>query len=56
VVAAAKKVKNTEQVADEKLRWKAKIFWSTRTWESTIIEQVPDERVLRQAGEVAGVR
>jgi uncharacterized membrane protein len=41
-----KKVQSTEQVADEKLEWKAKIFWSTRTWESTIIEQVPDERVV----------
>ncbi|GAB3981069.1 hypothetical protein GCM10029978_080830 [Actinoallomurus acanthiterrae] len=41
-----KKVQNTEQVADEKLRWKAKIFWSTRTWESTIVEQAPDERIV----------
>ncbi|MFL6052183.1 MAG: SRPBCC family protein [Actinoallomurus sp.] len=41
-----KKVESTEQTADEKVRWKAKIFWSTRTWESTIIEQVPDERIV----------
>jgi uncharacterized membrane protein len=41
-----KKVESTEQIADEKLRWKAKIFWSTRTWESTIVEQVPDERIV----------
>jgi uncharacterized membrane protein len=41
-----KKVEGTEQVADEKLRWKAKIFWSSRAWESTIVEQVPDERVV----------
>jgi uncharacterized membrane protein len=41
-----KKVQGAEQVADEKLRWKAKIFWSTRTWESTIVEQAPDERIV----------
>lgn len=41
-----KKVQSTDQVANEKLEWKAKIFWSTRTWESTIVEQVPDERVV----------
>jgi uncharacterized membrane protein len=41
-----KKVESTEQVAAEKLQWKAKIFWSARTWESTIIEQVPDERIV----------
>ncbi|GAA0321189.1 hypothetical protein GCM10010151_08650 [Actinoallomurus spadix] len=41
-----KKVEGTDQLADEKVRWKAKIFWSTRTWESTIVEQVPDERIV----------
>lgn len=41
-----KKVEHTEQVANEKLRWKAKIFWSSRAWESTIVEQVPDERIV----------
>jgi uncharacterized membrane protein len=41
-----KKVQSTEQVANEKLQWKAKIFWSTRMWESTIVEQVPDERIV----------
>ncbi|MCO5967593.1 SRPBCC family protein [Actinoallomurus soli] len=41
-----KKVESTDQLADEKVRWKAKIFWSTRTWESTIVEQVPDERIV----------
>ncbi|MEV5707640.1 SRPBCC family protein [Actinoallomurus sp. NPDC052274] len=41
-----KKVESTDQLGDEKLRWKAKIFWSTRTWESTIVEQVPDERIV----------
>ncbi|KAB2346168.1 hypothetical protein F8566_24515, partial [Actinomadura rudentiformis] len=34
-----KKVISVEQPSEEKLNWKAKIFWSSRTWESTIIEQ-----------------
>lgn len=47
-----KKVENVEQVSDEKLEWKAQIFWSHRTWESTIVEQVPGERIVwRSEGE-----
>ncbi|TMQ89965.1 hypothetical protein ETD83_37505, partial [Actinomadura soli] len=38
-----KKVVSVDQTEDGKLHWKAKIFWSSRTWESTIVEQVPDE-------------
>ncbi|WP_220504611.1 SRPBCC family protein [Microbispora sp. H13382] len=41
-----KKVETVEQKSDEKLGWKAQIFWSHRTWESTIIEQVPDSRII----------
>lgn len=41
-----KKVENVEQESDEKLVWTAKIWWSRRTWTSTIIEQVPDERIV----------
>lgn len=44
-----KKVENVEQDADEKLTWKAQVFWSHRTWESTIIEQVPDERIISRS-------
>ncbi|WP_067887821.1 SRPBCC family protein [Actinomadura chibensis] len=40
-----KKVESVEQESDEKLNWRAQIFLSHRTWESTIIEQVPDERI-----------
>ncbi|MFC7561669.1 SRPBCC family protein [Actinomadura namibiensis] len=40
-----KKVQSVDQVADERLHWKAKIFWSARTWESTIVEQVPDRHI-----------
>jgi uncharacterized membrane protein len=41
-----KKVEDVAQEADEKLVWRAKIFWSRRSWESTIIEQVPDQRII----------
>ncbi|MFV9457835.1 SRPBCC family protein, partial [Rhodococcus sp. NM-2] len=41
-----KKVERVEQEADEKLEWKAQIFLSHRTWEASIIEQVPDERIV----------
>jgi len=41
-----KKVENVEQVSDEKLKWKAQVFWSHRTWESTIVEQVPNDRIV----------
>jgi uncharacterized membrane protein len=41
-----KKVESVEQASDEKLNWKAQIFWSHRTWESTIVEQVPDEHII----------
>ena len=41
-----KKVEHVEQEAEEKLTWKAQIFWSHRSWESEITEQVPDERIV----------
>jgi uncharacterized membrane protein len=41
-----KKVEDVDQQEDAKLTWKAQVFWSHRTWESTIIEQVPDERIV----------
>jgi uncharacterized membrane protein len=41
-----KKVESVDQVSDEKLQWKAQVFWSHRTWESTITEQVPNERIV----------
>ncbi|WP_033216692.1 SRPBCC family protein [Kitasatospora phosalacinea] len=47
-----KRVEQVDQSADEKLSWKAGIFLSHRTWESTIVEQVPDERIVwRSKGE-----
>ncbi|GAA1566701.1 SRPBCC family protein [Kribbella karoonensis] len=41
-----KKVESVEQESDEKLTWRAKIVWSHRTWEATILDQVPDERIV----------
>ncbi|HEY2207410.1 MAG TPA: SRPBCC family protein [Pseudonocardia sp.] len=41
-----KKVKSVEQAAEEKVNWKATIFWSNRTWEATIVEQVPDSHIV----------
>ncbi len=41
-----KKLEAVEQISDEKLRWKAQVFWSHRSWESTILEQVQDERIV----------
>lgn len=41
-----KKLEQVEQVSDEKLTWTGKVFWSRRTWESTILEQVPFERIV----------
>jgi uncharacterized membrane protein len=47
-----KKVENVEADDDEKLTFKAQIFLSHRTWEATILEQVPDERIVwRSKGE-----
>lgn len=41
-----KKLEQVEQISDEKLRWKGQVFWSHRSWESTILEQVRDERIV----------
>ena len=41
-----KKVETVEQESDEKTNWTAKVFWSRRTWQATIIEQVPDSHIV----------
>jgi uncharacterized membrane protein len=43
-----KKVESVDKNRNEeqKTNWKAQVFWSHRTWEATIIEQVPDERII----------
>ena len=47
-----KKVENVDAEEENKLKFKAQIFLSHRTWEATILEQVPDERIVwRSQGE-----
>jgi len=47
-----KKVDNVDQEEDEKVTFKAQVFWSHRTWEATILDQVPNERIIwRSKGE-----
>ena len=41
-----KKVESVNQESDEKTNWKAKVFWSRRTWQATIVEQVPDSHIV----------
>jgi hypothetical protein len=41
-----KKVESVEQASDEKTNWKARVFWSRRTWEATVVEQVPDSHIV----------
>jgi uncharacterized membrane protein len=41
-----KKIESVEQAEDETLNWRAQILWSHRTWESTILEQVPDDKII----------
>ncbi|MFR9730647.1 SRPBCC family protein [Saccharopolyspora sp. MS10] len=41
-----RKVESVDQESDEKVNWKAQIFWSHRSWEATITEQIPDTRIV----------
>ncbi|MFC7550755.1 SRPBCC family protein [Plantactinospora sp. GCM10030261] len=41
-----KKVEDVGRDGDEKTTWKAQVLWSHRTWEATVVEQVPDERIV----------
>ncbi|BCJ70116.1 polyketide cyclase [Polymorphospora rubra] len=41
-----KKVENVDRNGDEKTTWKAQVFWSHRSWDATVVEQVPDERIV----------
>jgi Polyketide cyclase / dehydrase and lipid transport len=43
-----KKVESVDRNKNEenKTNWKAQVFWSHRTWEATVIEQVPDDRII----------
>ncbi|MGH3356709.1 MAG: SRPBCC family protein [Nocardioidaceae bacterium] len=51
-----KKVENVDQEEDNQVRFKAQVFWSHRSWDATIIEQVPDERIIwKSQGEKGSV-
>ena len=41
-----KKVETVDQESDEKTNWQAQVLWSHRTWEATILEQVPDSHIV----------
>lgn len=41
-----KKVDGVEQEDDNKVNFKAQVFWSHRRWEATIVEQVADEKIV----------
>lgn len=41
-----KKVENVKQEEDNELTWQAQIFWSHRQWKATIVDQVPNERIV----------
>jgi uncharacterized membrane protein len=41
-----KKVENVDQSDETTANWKAQVFWSHRSWESTITDQRPDERII----------
>ncbi|WP_433539349.1 SRPBCC family protein [Micromonospora sp. CA-249363] len=51
-----KKVEQADNDEDVKMTWKAQVFWSHRTWESTIVRQVPDKLIhWRSKGEKGSV-
>ncbi|PWR11432.1 cyclase [Micromonospora sicca] len=51
-----KKVEQADKDSDEKMTWKAQVFWSHRSWESTIVRQIPDRLIhWRSKGEKGSV-
>jgi hypothetical protein len=41
-----RRIENVDQKSDEKVTGKTAIYFSHRTWQSTIVEQVPDEHIV----------
>lgn len=39
-------VERVVQLSDTETKWRAQILWSHREWKATIIDQVPDERIV----------
>lgn len=54
-----KGVESVEQTEDDKTNWRAKVAFSHRSWEATITEQIPDQRIAwtsdGEKGHVDGV-
>jgi uncharacterized membrane protein len=47
-----KKVEKADAEEDNKINFKAQVFWSHREWQGKILEQVPDEKIMwRSEGE-----
>jgi len=47
-----KKVEKADAEEDNKINFKAQVFWSHREWQGHILEQVPDEKIMwRSEGE-----
>jgi hypothetical protein len=44
-----KKVESAEQESEEKVNFKGQVMWSHRTWNATIIEQLPDDHIVWQS-------
>jgi hypothetical protein len=41
-----KKVENVKRDGDDKTEWKAQVFWSHRSWQASIVQQVPDSCIV----------
>jgi len=41
-----KGVQSVESTDETKTNWKAKIWWSNRSWTGTVTEQIPDRRIV----------
>ncbi|PTA43310.1 SRPBCC family protein [Micromonospora sp. RP3T] len=51
-----KKVEQADNDEDDQMTWKAQVLWSHRTWESTIVRQIPDRLIhWRSKGEKGSV-
>ncbi|MER7400667.1 SRPBCC family protein [Streptomyces sp. NPDC000151] len=45
----AKGVQDVERTDDTTSTWRAKVLWSSRSWEATVTEQLPDRRIAWSA-------
>ncbi|MFI8992803.1 SRPBCC family protein [Streptomyces sp. NPDC053542] len=45
----AKGVQDVQRTGDTTSTWRAKVLWSSRSWEATVTEQLPDRRIAWSA-------